>query len=500
MVLGGRADWATWTLAMTSGWVSNFCAPADNWSVTTTDQNHSLFVTADAVLTDVDANPLKNGSLLGVFYTNSDGVSKCAGYVPLAGDVVQIAAMGDDSQTPEIDGLSPGAELEFKIWDVNACEEYDADVQITNGPDTYTSNAITFIGNISALPNGPSSQTLELPSGWSMFSTYLHGENMALDAMLATIVDDVIIAKNYLGQAYLPEFGFNGVGDVLIGQGYQIKTSAAVDLTMEGTYAFPELHPIELGAGWNMIGYLRTDGAPADAVFADVVSTGNLIIVKDYLGKAYLPEFGFNGIGNLEPGIGYQVKVNNADVLQLHGNDTDYRIGSVNIVDKNLSYFANTVPTGNNMTVVIEDAAWDVTPDVNAEVAAFDNAGNMIGSTAFTSPVTVLTVWGDDATTSVKEGSSIAEDVTLKVWNSKDLQEIKVTDWAEGSSKYQKDAINIASNINTYQVVSNVNSSDKVLVEVLNILGQKVDMEGDSFEGKLLFNIYDDGSVEKVVK
>ena len=58
-----------------------------------------------------------------------------------------------------------------------------------------------------------------------------------------------------------------------------------------------------------MIGYLKE--APQDAmdVFADLIANGTLNIAKHYNGSALLPEYNFNGIGDLEPGLGYQVKV-----------------------------------------------------------------------------------------------------------------------------------------------------------------------------------------------
>ena len=91
----------------------------------------------------------------------------------------------------------------------------------------------------------------------------------------------------------------------------------------------PEENPVSLEAGWNMIGYLRTSPAAADAVLADMNASGNLIIAKDYLGAAYLPEWNFNGIGDLNPGQAYQIKVNNADVLQYNSNADDYRLSSL---------------------------------------------------------------------------------------------------------------------------------------------------------------------------
>ena len=45
-------------------------------------------------------------------------------------------------------------------------------------------------------------------------------------------------------------------------------------------------------------------------------SQGFIIIIKDYLGAAYLPEWDYNGIGTLHPGQGYQLKTNGDCILQ----------------------------------------------------------------------------------------------------------------------------------------------------------------------------------------
>ena len=38
----------------------------------------------------------------------------------------------------------------------------------------------------------------------------------------------------------------------------------------------------------------------------------NIIIVKNNFGGAYLPDWNFNGIGNLERGFGYQIKLSHS--------------------------------------------------------------------------------------------------------------------------------------------------------------------------------------------
>jgi len=64
---------------------------------------------------------------------------------------------------------------------------------------------------------------------------------------------------------------------------------------------------IDLQAGWNMFGY----GCPTPIDVAEGLynHTESILLVKDNNGLAYLPEFGFNGIGDFSPGYGYQIKL-----------------------------------------------------------------------------------------------------------------------------------------------------------------------------------------------
>jgi hypothetical protein len=67
---------------------------------------------------------------------------------------------------------------------------------------------------------------------------------------------------------------------------------------------------VDLDKGWNMFGY----GCPESIDLVQAMSghTDNIIILKDNSGKVYMPEFGYNGIGDLSPGLGYQIKVTEA--------------------------------------------------------------------------------------------------------------------------------------------------------------------------------------------
>lgn len=159
-------------------------------------------------------------------------------------------------------------------------------------------------------------QEIYFNEGWNIASTYIDPENSLIDVLFNPIIDDLVIVKDYLGNAYLPQWSFNAIGNAQIGQGYYVKTTVSTSLTFYGDYLTPEENPITIASGWNIIGYLRTTPSPLDEIFESLVALDLIVIIKDYLGAAYLPEFNFNGIGDLNPGQGYQIKTNGDCILQ----------------------------------------------------------------------------------------------------------------------------------------------------------------------------------------
>ena len=64
---------------------------------------------------------------------------------------------------------------------------------------------------------------------------------------------------------------------------------------------------ITLNNGWNMIGFACSENTNALVAFAAIQD--KIVIAKDGVGNAYLPDWDFNGIGDLERGYGYLIKV-----------------------------------------------------------------------------------------------------------------------------------------------------------------------------------------------
>jgi len=88
-------------------------------------------------------------------------------------------------------------------------------------------------------------------------------------------------------------------------------TVISLELQLEDLRQNPALVPInvDLLAGWNIIGFTLPNPQDMAATFDDINS--DIQIVKNNEGKTYWPEFGFNGIGDIIPGQGYQIRLSN---------------------------------------------------------------------------------------------------------------------------------------------------------------------------------------------
>ena len=312
-------------------------------------------------------------------------------------------------------------------------------------------NALNFnpLANVSDescnYPNG-GSQLLSLVAGWNLVSSYIQTENMSMEAIMASIIDDVIIVKNNLGIAYLPEFGFNGIGSWDNTQGYQTKLNNAAVIDMTGVIIEPEQTPISLVAGWNTIAYLRLEPAPVDIVLD--AFTSDIIIVKDVLGIAYLPEWGFNGIGNMNAGQGYQIKLFASHELTYIANDDTYRTTLIPPVDNKSTFVEFDKNTGSNMHLLVPESAWNISVSSKDELYVYDAKGDMVGAAKITFPTTLITLWGNDLLTEEKDGLYNAEEWSVVLYSEKSnkLQPVSL-DLKTGAPGFEKDALVIASHI-----------------------------------------------------
>ena len=88
----------------------------------------------------------------------------------------------------------------------------------------------------------------------------------------------------------------------------------------------------------------------------------------------------------------------------------------------------------------------------------------------------------------------------FKVWDSGRFADFEVVKWFHGSAKYKVNAINIAAAIVTDNKALEVSLNQRVIVKTTNLLGQEINPDRKSLKPEVLFNVYDDGTVEKVIR
>lgn len=254
----------------------------------------------------VDASDISNLELLSTFNSNVNEFS-IAHNLMIKDDLVYISYYWDGLQVYDIS--DPENPVRVAFYDTYEPENFGG----YNG--AWGVYAFLPSGNvlISDIANGlfvlevelREQQEIELQDGWNMISTYLHDSNMTATTLVSSIEDSVVVVKNNVGSAYLPAWGFDGIGAVEYGQGYQLKINGNAVLVVEGLKQV-ESHVI-LNEGWNMIGVLSETPQNIESVLFSCIE--DVIIAKDGYGVAYLPDWDFNGIGDMLPGQGYQVKM-----------------------------------------------------------------------------------------------------------------------------------------------------------------------------------------------
>ena len=405
------------------------------WEYVNTGISHTIIIPTSASPV-INGVPLAVGDDVGVFY-DSSGTEVCAGFERWTGTLnIAVTAHGDDPTTLVKDGFSEGEEFHWKIFHVADQGVYDATATYTpvggivTNTDTYTTNGISQLASLSTVSV---SQQLSLRAGWNLVSSYVAPLNSAMDSIFRPIMDELIIVKSGDGKSFIPAASVNSIGAWDNGQGYQAKLWSARALTIVGSKVFKNSTPISIPAGWSIIPYLQSVEEPITTELADISSA--IVIVKDQDGKAYIPSESLNGIGDLKPGQGYQIKMSAGRTFSYPSSKTTGGQKSIPNHSRSASLSGGTqLPpwsyTNTGMSHIIVISA-NVTPMINGTpISAGDYVGVFYDSSGTSrcggyemwngSTAIAVAAFGDDPTTPGKDGFSPHEAFSWRVWRQSD--------------------------------------------------------------------------------
>ncbi|MEA3444127.1 MAG: LamG-like jellyroll fold domain-containing protein, partial [Bacteroidota bacterium] len=412
----------------------------NTWTYTNTGNSHTILIQSTITVT-IDGLQISLGDYLGIFY-DSLGTQACAGYIEWTGQGLALTAWGDDAQTTEPDGFAAGETFQWKIWRASDDTVFNALANYMQPPimpntDGYVTNGMSGLTSLEAFT--VNYQYISIPQGWSFFSSYIDPFEPNIDSLCAPFVSEVIIGKDGDGNTYWPQWGINTVGNILIGDGYQIKIATAQIMTVAGLSVQPENTPVTIDQGWSFLGYLRQSPAPLVSMLSPVVS--EVVIVKNGAGQIYWPQWGINSIGDMIRGEGYQIKMNSQQILTYPANTVAFSKSEV-ILPKQV-HFEKAKNTGCNMSLGLPTS--DFMP--GSEIAVFSQSGLLTGSAVANGDFTAITLWGDDETTPEIDGLIDGEVFIVKLWNGEESM-IKIESWIEGDGSYETNKISVAEKIN----------------------------------------------------
>ena len=268
---------------------NNSCEYNDDIVWPTSSEIINTGANATYLLENVSFNGLNisGAYTLGAFYINDFGGLSCGGFTYWNGGPSSISVYINDETTNEKDGFDIEDQIIWLAYDSMSGLNYKASLNYISGSDVYAVNAINLVSDYAILstPISVYGCTNEFASNYNA-SALLNNDSCVFPNN-SELIDSIVYLLNIIDSISSSNSG---------------ESISSLETAIE-TWNFG----ISLIQGWNMFGY----GCPQSKQLTEVLSeyADHVVIVKDSNGLAYLPEWNFNGIGTLNPGYGYQIKV-----------------------------------------------------------------------------------------------------------------------------------------------------------------------------------------------
>ena len=365
-------------------------------------------------------------------------------------------------------------------------------VSLTVTDENTLSDTETKIDYIKVL----SVQQIDLSNGYSFISTRIIPADPNFQAICSDILTNLDFVRNTTGEMFrkIGPVWVNSIGDWVTTEGYLFRMNDADELIILGDVIDPQT-PIALMSGYQFISYLPENSIDALTVFNDVLD--NLEFVRNSVG-GMLRKIGpiwVNGIGGMNSGEGYLVKMLNADELIYPVTDDKFR-GIPDLVPEYFQFEGGNAAEPV-FTIYIEGL------QIGDEVAAFDD-GKIIGSivinsnNVFENDLAVFNIINSG------RGYQAGNPIQLKIWNSftqkTSLAEYEMSD-PYNEAYMQKvypaedglySVIKISINSNGVENIENeISIYPNPAIEKVNIVSNEIikNMQIVNFLGKVVLNV-----------
>ncbi|WP_321373604.1 LamG-like jellyroll fold domain-containing protein [uncultured Draconibacterium sp.] len=263
----------------------------------------------------------------------------------------------------------------YYSWTVSG--EYQRVLTAVTGCDSIVTTNLTVVSNEEYI-----SQSIELSSGWNIFSSYLTPTLPNLEDVLKNLRESgqLIMVEDENGNTYKNDLKSNSwtntIGDLKKTEGYKIQVESNCRLNITGALIELPL-VIELKKGLNIISFPMENSVNAMEVVQPLIDDGVLIKVQDEKGNA-IEEWKWwkwsgwrNKIRNFESGEGYKVEVSSDCVLEISDKYQKSGLDAQSVSQTDYYEVEFNGNGSNHMNINIEGLQ-EANFSIGDEIAAFD--------------------------------------------------------------------------------------------------------------------------------
>lgn len=368
---------------------------------------------------EIENTPIQPGDEIGVFDSSlCVGSSSFSGSFPMTVTIWMEVSLPDGTVLP---GAKTGNTMRFKIWQQSTDTEMSAQPSYFSGSGNF-GEPLTVLDSLQSYKSVTQSIPVK-PSMLNMISFNVMPQNLAVDILLQDL-ENLSIAKDDEGNFYIPLYSVNTINNVDLTNGYQIYITGSEDdqITNHGTPLELQDYSIALNnSKMFIIGYPYQAPYPVEDVFASIDSS--VLVVQDNEGHFWIPSYSVNTLGNMQPGKGYQIFIN--DTVNFSYPDLTPTLAELPGQEKELpepTHFHFQI-TGLPYAIVVTRSGGLLC--IGDEVGVFAN-GKCVGGAVFDGEYPfVISAWEGLEEKGIP-GFINGQTISLRVWKDSEAQEFKV--------------------------------------------------------------------------
>jgi hypothetical protein len=160
-------------------------------------------------------------------------------------------------------------------------------------------------------------QEIPLQKGWNLVSTSVSPAAPAMDSVFADLQSEITVVENEAGEQYQSSENINEIGRWNSEEAYLVHAKSDVGLKIRGDSLGTSSIPLE--KGWNWVSYFPSSPLSVEKAVSSIDE--DLVLLKDETGRAYVPSESVNVLGQMEPGEGYKIYVQQSTTLTYPGRN-----------------------------------------------------------------------------------------------------------------------------------------------------------------------------------